>query len=57
MTQPPDNEPYEVYAIWLEDDMSTTQEFVGSLDLPELKTWQDYPIELEINGVIYKKED
>jgi hypothetical protein len=48
---------YEVYAIWLEDDMSTSLEFVGILDLPDLNTWEDYPNELEINGVIYRKED
>ena len=54
-------EDYTVRATFLEYDRSTGQnehieETVGEINLPANATPQDMPIELEINGVVYKPE-
>ena len=47
-------ETLEVYATFANDE--PPDQFVGTIEIPEIRTWQDMPIELEINGVIYKPQ-
>lgn len=44
-------EEYDVTATYYKDE--PYDEYVGSLALHKIRTPQDYPIELEIDGIVY----
>ena len=46
------NEDYWVMVRYTDD----TEEHAGDIELREIKTIEDMPIEIEINGVVYKPE-